>query len=324
MKYATKQEYRKAWDNAYTEDPPIPLNLDLELASTCNAKCTFCLYGDSDWFKGMNEKDWDGKPKKRFMDPELAVRLINEAASIGIPALKVNFRGESTLHKDYTPILVYAAKHGGFHEILVNTNGNCPEGSIYGLMKATKVMVSLDSMVPETYAKIRVGLSLEKAIKTIDELVLRKHPDLWVRRVVCKDNNDEEFAKAVRARWPSGVKVSEHYAFDRNHYQNQSVTVDDWTKWPRTYCGYPSQRIVVEASGKYVPCCIAWEGEFDAGNFQTTSLREYWASEWRRNLANELRDGILKNKKCQNCTSFMAYQRPEREFVKDVEASIKI
>ena len=342
--FPTKESYRKAWDEAYTQDPPVPLNLDIELASTCNAACPFCLYGDRDWNQSMLEPDWDGGKKRRLMPKEMAFQLIDEAARLGIPAIKFNFRGESLLHKDYGDIVEYArgkihdpegwARFGSvaggrageykFYDLIANTNGNAPEANwdsaIRGLMACTKVAISLDSLIPETYAKVRPKLSLESACRTIDELVRRGHPDLWVRRVVCKSNKDEPFVAEARARWPNGVRVSEHAAFDRSHYAREELTGEDHLTWERTYCGYPSQRIVLEASGRYVPCCIAWSGEFDAGTWPGLSLKDYWASEWRRNLAQELRAGVFKNDKCQNCTSFLAYKRPERAFVQDVEA----
>lgn len=352
--FRTRQEYREAWDRAFFEDPKVPLNVDIELASTCNAKCTFCLYGDRDWDQSMLQPDWDGRKKRRLMPKEIALRIIDECAEIGVPALKFNFRGESVLHPDYGEIVEHArrthvcdpgplsgerevissaGKHWGaegyhgpaFFDLLANTNGNIPDANwdsaIRGLMACTKVMISLDSMDPETYPKIRVGLSLDRAKRTIDELVCRKHPDLWVRRVICKANKHEDFVGAVKARWPEGVKVSEHFAFDRNHYQEQELTGEDPSNWERNYCGYPSQRCVVEASGRYVACCISWEGEVSppSMHYPETSIMEYWNSEWRRNLASELRRNEIRNPKCLNCTSFLAYKRPERAFVQDVE-----
>lgn len=340
--FKTREDYRKAWDNAYQEDSPVPLCVDIELASACNAKCSFCLYGDRDWREEMAEKDWDGQTKKRFMPAEMALRIIDEAAAAGVPSLKFNFRGESTLHPQFSAVIQHASswrvtnlgtayRHisgshiGGsrpaFHDILVNTNGNCPPSAINGLMAATKVMVSLDSMEPETYAKVRVGLSLPKAQATIDALVECGHPDLWVRRVVCQDNKHEDFAKSVYTRWPKGVRVSEHYAFDRNHYANEAVHAEDPSNWERTYCGYPSQRVVIEASGRMVPCCIAWSGELTGGFYPAMSIMDYWNSPWRKKLAQELRAGQFSNEKCRKCTSFMAYKRPERAMVQDVEVA---
>lgn len=317
-------EYRVAWDYSYIQDPPIPLNIDIELASVCNAKCSFCLYGDHGWRDSMSELDWDGKPKRRFMPTEMALGIVRDAAALGVPALKFNFRGESVLHKDFGKIIA-SAKHR-FIDLLVNTNANIPaslfDHAISGLMSVTKVMVSLDSMDYEIYPKVRVGLSLDSAKKTISRLVELGHPNLWIRRVICKDNKHEKFVEAVRKEWPKGIKISEHYAFDRNHYANEAIyesfNYGDFRHWARQYCGYPSQRIVIETSGRYVPCCIAWSGEFDcAGRYPDLSLKDYWDSQWRKNLVQELRQGIFKNAKCANCTSFMAYVRPERAFVCD-------
>ena len=343
MSYQTHAEYRVSWDAAYYTDPAIPLNVDIELASACNAKCTFCLYGDKDWREDMNEKDWDGKVKKRFMSKELALRIIDECAKIGVPALKMNFRGESTMHKDYREIMEYAAKstmfygavgYGGyterpsFFEILVNTNGNLPhnttdhptkrQDALTGLMCATKVMISLDSMDPDIYPKVRVGLDLSEAQKTISDLVELGHPDLWVRRVVCKDNQHEDFVGAVKSRWPKCVRVSEHSVFERNHYQNQALYEEDTSNWERTFCGYPAQRVVIEASGRYSACCIAWAGELSGGTYPAMSIMQYWNSPWRKRLADNLRKNVIENDKCKNCTSYMAFKRPERDFVKDV------
>lgn len=337
MIYPTSQSYREAWAKAYTHDPEVPLNVDIELASTCNARCTFCLYGDNDWFKSMQEKDWDGGNKKRLMPRELAFKIIDQCADIGVPALKFNFRGESLIHPDYGDIVEYAASQKKFigsfgylgyqwecvfKDLLANTNGNIPdrvrESGLRGLMACTKVMISLDSMDPDIYPKVRVGLSLEDAKQTIDDLVALGHPNLWIRRVACKSNKDEDFVGAVKARWPKGVQVSEHAAFDRNHLSKEEVVEEDHSTWERTYCGYPSQRIVIEASGRYSACCIAWEGELSGGAFPQMSLMDYWNSAWRKKLAFELRNNRFTSPKCSACTSYMSYKRPERDFVQDV------
>ena len=114
-------------------------------------------------------------------DVGFLLSLIDEAADIGIPALKFNFRGESVLHPDYGDIVEYAAgkivpvcdgafecqdgyctcgSRPAFHDLLANTNGNIPdnrwESSIRGLMACTKVMVSLDSMDAAIYPKVRI------------------------------------------------------------------------------------------------------------------------------------------------------------------------
>lgn len=345
--FPTFDSYREAWAKAYKEDPPVPLNVDIELASICNLACPMCYYGEADFIKEMKEeKDWDGGKKRRFMPADMAFRLIDECADIGVPALKMNFRGESTLHPQYWQIMGYARSKAlkkwpeeswsldyedrvSFYEILVNTNANCNDKAIDGLMSATKVMVSLDSMVPETYEKIRVNGKLERALEVIGELRRRQHPGLWVRRVVTTINREEPFIAQVKEKFGEDIHVSEHFAFDRNHYAHLALEKEDFEtdKWKRTYCGYPSQRLIVTASGLCLPCCVDWRQELSVGDWPRQTLLEIWNGDPMRRLRENLRADRVGDPKgiCANCTSYMAYQRPERGWVQDREekASLK-
>lgn len=332
MIFKTREQYREAWNRAYQEDPPVPLNIDIELAAACNLACPMCFWGEADFVKQMSKKAPDGKPVKRLMPTELAIAIIGEAARLGVPALKFNWRGESTLHPDYSMILDYARTMTvpvldgdvienvhAFHDLLVNTNGNCNADAIEGLMSATKVMVSLDSLVPATYQRMRVGGHLERACAVIQILIDRGHPDLWVRRVITTLNKDEPFAQDVRALFGPKVKISEHACFDRNEGAHLQV-VDP--KFERTYCGYPSQRMMIAADGSVFPCCVDYDGTMVMGKFPDQSLAEIWAGKPFRTLRSELRKNFFASDACLKCTSWMAYKAPEREKVQDVEIKI--
>lgn len=323
--YGTRQAYRDAWEKAYQEDPPVPLNVDVELSSLCNLACKMCYWGDSDFAKSMTLKAWDGSNKKRFMPVEMAIRLIDECAALGVPALKMNFRGESTLNPEFSTILDYARSKSAFHEILVNTNANAPDRAIDGLMYATKVMVSLDSMDPDIYPKIRVNGNLERALEVIGEMRRRNHSNLWVRRVITQLNQDERFIEKVKKHFGADIKVSEHFTFDRNHYAHLALE-NAYEKWDRVYCGYPSQRIVVTASGVCLPCCVDWSEEIEIGCWPQQSLIQIWNGEPMRRLRQDLRANRLGTapKICQNCTSYMAYKRPERDWVQDREGKASL
>ena len=322
--YKTKEAYRKAWDNAFTVDPKVPLSIDIELASLCNLACPFCYWGESEFQEEMKKSDKDGNALKRFMPMGMAKRIIDEAAYLGVPALKMNGRGESTLHKDFSEIVQYAASKNAFHEILVNTNANCSEKAIPGLMAATKVMVSLDSLDPDRYLRMRVGGDMVTAIFIIHSLRKRKHPDLWVRRVVTEENKDEKFITACKMVFCEDIKVSEHFCFDRNRALNASVHGEDAVRWERTYCGYPSQRLLITSSGNFLPCCVDWREEMILGNFKHDSIAQVWESKDLSSLRDELRNDKLFSSICQKCTSYLAYKRPERKFVQDVLGEAKI
>lgn len=360
--YPTYAAYREAWKNAYISDPPIPLNIDIELASVCNLSCPMCFYGEAEWNAEMSKPATDGKPKKRLMPTEMALSVIDQAAEIGVPALKFNWRGESTMHPDYSEILEYARSWAvmqklvrnsnpypstlssefgewkqmqmtlkpdgkpyvfrtrirqAFHEILVNTNANCKDHAIDGLMAATKCMVSLDSTIPEIYAVQRKGGRLERAIEVIKELIRRKHPNLWIRRVITKENSHESFKKRVDEIFGgTGYKVSEHHCMDRGDGIHQTHNPE---KYERTYCGYPSQRIMVASDGTCYPCCVDTDGTMSMGDFKKQNLLEIWNGEHFKRLRIELRGNEFSSKICRKCESWMSYKSEFRNNVQDKE-----
>ncbi len=339
--YPTFQGYRAAWRDAFQSDPPVPLNVDIELASLCNLACPFCFWGEADFNEEMLKHSDDGRPKKRLMPTELAMKIIDQAAEIGVPALKFNWRGESTLHPDYSKILTHASsirRHwkigvhptsstcdgdnpdgfpcdSAFHELLVNTNANCKDHALDGLMAATKVMISLDSVVPATYAKMRVNGRLERALEVARELILRGHPNLWVRRVITKESGHEPFAQQVHeALGGKGYQVSEHHCVDRGDSKH---AVNNPELYERTYCGYPSQRVMVAADGLCYPCCVDTDATMPMGDIKKQGLLEIWEDLPFKKLRTELRANEFCSGICKKCESWLAYKAPQRENVQD-------
>lgn len=295
----TRKQYREAWDNAHKETPRIPLNVDIELSSACNLRCPFCFLS--------NPKH---KQERRFMDLDLAIRVIDEAHKIGVPALKFNWRGESTLSPDFSRIVEYAA-HFSFHDLLINTNGNYGDHAIAGMMACTKVMFSLDSTVEATYNNIRVGGDMLKVLDNISKLIKLGHTGIWVRRVISDQNQSEDFSGNVKRIFGDSVKVAEHYCFDRVKKQE--------TPAKRVYCGYPSQRLVVAVDGGIYPCCVDYDCTMPVG--EAPALEHAWNSDKMDNLRGVLKNQSVKTfqKACENCTSWMGYDSPKREFVQDKE-----
>jgi radical SAM protein with 4Fe4S-binding SPASM domain len=283
-----------------------------------------CYWGDSDFQAGMKSEDFDGGPMKRTMPTELAIRLIDEAWELGVPSMKFHGRGDGIHHKHYNAILQHARYKGGW-ELLVNTHGNAAWDKIDGLMVADKVMISLDSARQPTYAKMRVGGRLGAAIWTVEELLRRGHKNIWVRRVITDINREENFVEECREIFGDAVHVSEHFAFNRRNSKRNSAThYEDESSWEREYCTYPSVRLMCLSNGRVVPCCVDWKAEMVVGDVNTQSLKEIWNGEKITALRSELRSGEFKSAICAACTSFSAFRRPEKKFVKDVEGTAKL
>lgn len=292
----TRKQYRDAWNSAYKKTPAIPLNVDIELSSVCNLACPFCFIS--------NPKH---KQERRFMDLDLAIRTINAAHALRVPALKFNWRGESTLNPDFSRIVEYAAQLN-FHDLLVNTNGNYGDHAMDGLLACTKVMFSLDSAVEDTYKAIRIGGDMLKVLNNVSKLVAAGHKNVWVRRVITDINKSEDFVGNVKRLFGDSVKVAEHYCFDRVKDQSRPTK--------RVYCGYPSQRLVVAVDGGIYPCCVDYDCTMPVGT--APELKEAWTGDIKH-IRMMLKSGNTDFTPCNKCTSWMGYVAPEREYVQDRE-----
>jgi radical SAM protein with 4Fe4S-binding SPASM domain len=297
MDYKT---YRKAWDNAHKTTPNIPLNLDIELSTACNLRCPFCFI-QSDKYKSSTTP---------FMNKHLAMLAIDNAHELGIPALKFNWRGEPTIHPDFSEILAHTARYD-FKEVLINTNGNYPSSALYAFLHCTKVMFSLDSFSATTYKQMRPGGNLNKVLDNIEALTQFGHRNIWVRRVLTDSNKAEDFKSSCAQKFGDKVKVAEHHCFDRVKAQKAN--------YKRTYCAYPSQRLVMATDGTVYPCCIDYHGKLEIGKFPKDSLAEMWGGLKMKLLRASLKKGEVIPRVCKSCTSWMAYKAPQRKKVMDKE-----
>lgn len=311
--FKTFAEYREAWENSEKITPSIPLNVDIELACACNLRCPFC-YVTEPTFKQFIKQEL-----QRFMPTPRALRIIDACSKLGAPSLKFNWRGEATLHKYFSTIVLYAKSKNTFFDLMVNTNGNFPKGSVPGLMAATKVMVSVDSLIPETYKAMRVRGDLVLVRDNVFRLLSLGHKNLWVRRVLSSVNKDEDFAGEARRLFGPAIHISEHSEFDRTSPGKGLKDDDGVCPVARRYCGYPSQRLTIATNGNVYPCCVDIRETMSLGNVDAEDLLCMWNGEKMSLLRETLKQGQAMNNACANCESWMAYESDKRQFVGDKE-----
>ena len=142
LKYAL---YRLEWWLAKYWPAKRPTHLDIEIASACNLKCTFCP-------QSLEKKKFPVK----FMEPLLFEKIIAEAHWLKIPSIKLNLRGEATLHPEFKELCENIK--GKFLDIRLNTNGNYPVALNEIIAETfTEVCFSVDAFMEDTYKSIRVG-----------------------------------------------------------------------------------------------------------------------------------------------------------------------
>lgn len=273
----------------------FPPHLDIELADACNLRCVMCVQGIG-----------EGVPNAGYMDTEFAKKLIDQGAKHGLRSIKLNWRGESGLHKDLPEIIAYAKK-AGVLDVQMNTNAIpfSPE-RIRKVIEAglDRVIISIDGATKETYEKIRVRAKWEtlvrnvQAFSTIRKELGRSTPFIRVQMVRMQDNAHEvaEFMEMWKP-WVDDIRISDV----SNRGQGQ-MSVGDQVPVARAQCPQPWQRMIVARDGKVAPCCSDWGQEFVIGDATKDSLTDIWKGRKMTGLRTIHERGQLDNiEPCKSC-----------------------
>lgn len=295
------RRYRLKWNMAKHFPPNDPLHIDVELTSVCNLRCTFCPQSDD---------------KKKFrpghMELGMFKMIVSEATAMKIDSIKLNLRGESTLHPEFAAMC--AAVQGRFTDIRLNTNGNYKRKLNSVIAKTfTEVCFSIDALESDTYRQIRVGGNLNVVYNNIMELANLmdlKHQTLKLSFVKTKKNQHE--LKEFISFWK--YKIPRIKFFIRDVAERTEESKADNTKplsKKRKNCLMPIRRLTVTWDGNVHPCCVAtWNNDLVLGNINSKSLKEIWTSRRIATLRKVLDSGAAYKMigACSHCLSRESYQ----------------
>ncbi len=292
------QEYRKAWDIASKGiKPEIPLNIDIEISSVCNLKCPMCPQSEMQ------------PTNKKFMDIDLFKKIIDQAISIGVPAIKLNWRGEPTLHPKFEEMLFYV--EGKFLDIRMNTNGTHGTGLIPQMLHiCDKIIYSIDSLNQAVLDKIRPGIQMLKIAENFVEINMLKtlsKGKIIINFTIQKENENELINMG---RWceTSGYEFNPRLMFPRTQKDHDFVSKRRKIKGPKS-CGYPFQRLTISHDGLVHPCCVDWHDLEIVGDVKTESIMDIWDNEKMKivrraaSCSGEIASEYVEL--CYHCTSWM-------------------
>lgn len=198
-KDAKYQEYRKKW-NEYPTNFIVndyPLHIDIETTSDCNLKCPMCPRTFM-------------KDKTGYMDMDLYKKIIDEIGG-KVCAIKLNWRGEPTMHPKLAEMIRYA-KQKGIMEVLLNSNGTCLNEKLSRdliLSGLDSISFSFDSLDKKEYEKIRVGADYEKTINNIKQFIeIRKRLGMkkpWIRLQMVNLKESRKDIDEFKKYWESMV-----------------------------------------------------------------------------------------------------------------------
>ena len=273
----------------------FPPHMDIELADECNLRCVMCTQGIEDGVKGATT-----------MDTAFAKRMIDQGADHGLRSIKLNWRGESGLHRDLPEIIAYA-KSRGILDVQMNTNGipYSPE-RIEKVITAglDRVIISMDGATKETYERIRVRAKYETLIQNVKDFrrirdrLGRRRPFIRIQMVRMKDNAHEveQFIEMWKP-WVDDIRIS-----DVSNRGQGDVSVGDQVAVGRAACPQPWQRMIVSREGKVMPCCSDWNMQWVIGDANQQNLGEIWRGRKMTALRTLHLEGRLDDvEPCKGC-----------------------
>jgi pyruvate-formate lyase-activating enzyme len=209
-------------DPSRWEGVAFPVEFALELAAVCNLACVMCPVPTT-------------SRKARLMDETLFRKVVDEVASEKGYVLFPQGFGESMLHPKWADLLGHA-RAKGVRPIVVLTNGTLlNEKNVARLLSldVDAVVVSIDGVAPETYAKVRVGGDLHAVEANVRRFLAARGPaprPRLVLRIIRMKETAAEIA-AFFERWRPLLGPADEIAI--NEFNDWAGKVEDRSEAPR-------------------------------------------------------------------------------------------
>ena len=298
------EAYRREWERRGEDlsSSSHPVHVDLESVAVCDLRCGsseddpqgFCQIWTHEHIRKLGFDDHTYK--RGYMDPKLYYFLLQQCADIGVSSIKLNYRGEPSLHPEIVSFVNQAAKLG-FPDIMMNTNGNGGARTNPNLFAElvnagiTDLMFSVDAADANSYDKQRVGGDWEVLLNSVRTSVKAREQNLGAADCRIRASVVRTFLNAadvdsgkMEAFWKDemGVdwmSISECYFPAGAQHQWKaaewhSLSAQDFQ------CPDPFRRMVVTWDGKHtMPCCQGFTLEIDGGEVtKTQTIQQAWLS----------------------------------------------
>jgi len=273
-----------------------PLCVDIEVAACCDLVCPFCY------------RQAIATPDK-LMSTRLFYRLIDQCAELGVPSIKLNWRGEPLLHPRLPEFIDYA-KRAGIFEVIINTNAVALTRQTSEAIVAAGLdllIYSFDGGSKETYEKMRVGRFRRNSFEAVYGNVRRfaevrtraqsVFPRTKIQMILTSDTSKETedfsdlFANcvddvSVKAYTERGGGLPDLDAESRDvlisalrehglpedspHWRDMDGNI--WAATGRIFCEQPNQRLMVAYDGRVSMCCYDWGSAYPVGYVDEAAL----------------------------------------------------
>jgi len=163
--------------------------LRISITDRCNLRCIYCM--PSKGVPLLHHAD--------LLTYEEILRTVRIAAQLGVRKIRIT-GGEPLVRKNLPWLIASIRQIPGIEDISLTTNGLLLPSLIEELSSAglTRINVSIDSLIPERYAEITRGGSLDKVLAGIRRAAeLGIHP-IKINMVPIRGVNDDEIIAFAR------------------------------------------------------------------------------------------------------------------------------
>ena len=288
--------YRDGWERFPAEKHvgDYPLLVDIELASSCNLKCPMC-YTTTDHFKQT--------VKRKLMKWELFQKVVDEVAG-KVPAVRLSWRGESTLHNRFVDAVRYC-KQKGIGEVSFLTNGWKLDLAYFTELAdagADWITVSFDGLADQ-YNLIRAPLRYDTMVERLRAIAEYKRKAGLHKPLVKVQGIWPSIRHDPQAFYSTMSAVSDLVAFNPlidylGHDRPEDILYEQNFSCPQLY-----QRVFVSSTGQCMMCNSDEYGEQVIGDANVDTISEIWHGEQLNRIRrmHAQPDGFKQVPVCRRC-----------------------
>ncbi len=170
----------------------------VSVTDRCNYRCFYCMPEDG--------VDWDAR--EQFLTYEELTRAIRLFSELGVSKVRLT-GGEPLARRNLTELAAQLHALPGIDDLSISTNAHLLAEHAQTLFDngVTRVNISLDSLDPDTFARITRNGDLHKVLEGIDAAIaVGMHP-VKVNMVVMKGLNDHEIESMLDYALKRGIDL---------------------------------------------------------------------------------------------------------------------
>lgn len=267
---------------------PFPKRIEIELASACNLRCTYC-------------------PRKHianlngFIDSALFKKIVDEISLYPNTVLVLHRRGESLLHPDFIELCEYIK--GRFKDVQIATNATLLDDDKAKALIGLVNFVSFSIDIPEVFNKTRIGADYaDVEARILNFLKLNKGRVRTQISMVKTGKTPEENTKIFKTIWKGKVDRIRIY---EEHSQDGKFGSLARNRGPRRPCVMPFYEMLIYCDGKVGRCNHDWKGT-PMGDLNTDTLKDIWDNAVYNKLRDQHKTLKITDDVCMDCDSWYA------------------